>query len=137
MIHILQKQFQAGILDILEKQSGLTNIQSIVEWTDGCSAQYKCKFSVFDIAESNLKRNRNYFETSHGKSLCDGLGSIVKNTCLRAVTSGSAIIGNAEAIFKFCETKLAHGPQRKPDGNVEISMWTKKMWTMTGWEYFH
>ena len=44
----LTNEFQAGILNILEKQSGLTDIQSIVEWTDGCSAQYKCKFSVFD-----------------------------------------------------------------------------------------
>ena len=27
----------------------------------------------------------NYFETSHGKNVCDGLGATVKNACYRAV----------------------------------------------------
>ena len=70
--------------------------------------------------------SRNYFETSHRKSPCDGLGSIVKNTCLRAVTAGTTILGDAEAVYQFCDKRLAHGPQRKvkADGKVELSKWS-------------
>ncbi len=121
----LTKKFETGVLDILMKQPGLADLQSIIEWTDGCSAQYKCQVSVADITSSTIDLTRNYFETSHGKSPCDGLGSIVKNTCLHAITSGSTVLGNAQAVFQFCNEKLSHeGKQRiKADGKVEVSKW--------------
>ncbi|KAK3580333.1 hypothetical protein CHS0354_014806 [Potamilus streckersoni] len=49
---------------------------------------------------------RNYFETSHGKSVCDGLGATVKNACYRAVISNRKVIGCAEDVYHFCTEKL-------------------------------
>ena len=121
----LTKVIEDRILNLISHQPGMENLSSVIEWTDGCSAQYKCKTSVSDIANSEMKMNRNYFETSHGKSPCDGLGSIVKNSCLRSVTCGSVVLGDAQAIFKFCRQKFGHGPQKKEkaNGQVEISKW--------------
>ena len=64
---------------------------------------------------------RNFFETSHGKGVSDGLGSVVKNSCFRAVVSGKVLLNNAEAVYKFCNNKLAHGPQMRSDN--EVSKW--------------
>lgn len=49
---------------------------------------------------------RNFYETSHGKSVCDGLGAIVKNSCYQAVLSRKEIIKNANDLFEFCQKKL-------------------------------
>ena len=49
---------------------------------------------------------RNFFEISHGKSVCDGLGATVKNVCYRAVVSGKKVISDASDVFNFCEEKL-------------------------------
>ena len=77
------------------------------------------------IADSKTSISRNYFKTSHSKSPCDGLGCIVKNTCLRAVTSGAAVLGDTDSVFQYCKGKLSHGPQKKEKAGkkIEISKW--------------
>jgi len=49
---------------------------------------------------------RNYFETSHGKNVYDGLGAKVKNAFYRAVISNRKVIGNADDVYKFCQDNL-------------------------------
>ena len=49
---------------------------------------------------------RNFFETSHGKNVCDGLGATVKSACHQGVISGKAIIGNGQDLFTYCEERL-------------------------------
>lgn len=49
---------------------------------------------------------RNYFETSHGKNVCDGLGATVKNACYHAILSNRKVIGNADDVYKFCQVIL-------------------------------
>jgi hypothetical protein len=51
---------------------------------------------------------RNFFETSHGKGPCDGLGGIVKNKASKAVLSGKAIIQNAKDLVNFCNENLGN-----------------------------
>ena len=120
--NILVKAFEDQAIDLLRKQPEL-DLKRIIEWTDGCAAQYKCKYSFTDVSQrsSSFQVERNYFETSHGKSPCDGLGSVVKNSCYRAVVTGRALLPDATAILKYCQEKLAHGPQLK--GDNEISKW--------------
>jgi len=48
----------------------------------------------------------NYFETSHGNNVCDGLGATVKNTCYRPVISNRKVIGNADDVHTFCQDNL-------------------------------
>ena len=69
---------------------------------------------------SHIPVIRNYFETSHGKGVCDGLGAVVKNACFRAVISGKTVIGDALSLYSFAHTKFAHGPTSK---DKLISKW--------------
>jgi len=71
--------YRAVTQSILKK--AVPNLEKIYEWTDGCAAQYKGKTSFADISFDNIKIERNFFETSHGKNVRDGLGAVVKNSC--------------------------------------------------------
>ena len=100
------KVFESEAIAIAKSQ---INLHHVHEWTDGCSSQYKGKNSFFDLSVSQHNVTRNFFETSHGKSVCDGLGSIVKNSALWYVYSGKVVIATAEDLYEFCKSHLEHG----------------------------
>lgn len=88
-------------------------VNAIHEWTDGCASQYKGRQSFAAISQGEqlheVHITRNYFETSHGKGPCDGLGGIVKNKISRAVVQNPAIsVANAKEIHKFCDDNLSN-----------------------------
>lgn len=98
--------FENQAMEVLEQKG--VKINNVHEWTDGCAAQYKGKKAFADISlRKEPTVTRNYFETSHGKNVCDGLGATVKNAaCLRAVVSNRKVIGCADDVFDFCTQKL-------------------------------
>lgn len=53
------------------------------EWMVGCSAQYKSRHCMGDVAHSSTHFGyitiRNYFETSHAKGPQDGAGANLKH----------------------------------------------------------
>ena len=104
------KGFEDKAFDVLRKQN---DIKVIHEWTDGCGVQYKAK-TAFAIVSSRCDPDvmRNYFETSHGKNVCDGLGAITKNSAHQAVSSGKQIISNAKELFDHCQSKLSHDAKK-------------------------
>lgn len=53
------------------------------------------------LSNDEHKITHNYFETSRGKSPCDGLGAVVQNTCYNAMISGKAVIGNATDVYEL------------------------------------
>jgi hypothetical protein len=70
--------------------------------------RWKCrhKFSAISQSEITLKAKvtRNYFETSHGKGPCDGLGGINKRKVSNAVVQDNDLsVTNAA---EFCKTNL-------------------------------
>ena len=96
------RMFENRATDTLKKQG--VQVEEIHEWTDGCAAQYKGKKSFAEVSmQKGITVTRNFFETSHGKSVCDGLGATVKNVCYRAVVSGKKVISDASDVFNFCE----------------------------------
>ncbi|XP_052806603.1 uncharacterized protein LOC128235851 [Mya arenaria] len=97
--------FENQAIKLLESRG--VKIGELHEWTDGCAAQYKGKKAFADISlRKQPKMTRNYFETSHGKNVCDGLGATVKNACYRAVISNRKVLGNAEDVYQFCQETL-------------------------------
>ncbi|XP_052789351.1 uncharacterized protein LOC128223902 [Mya arenaria] len=83
--------FENQAIKLLESRG--VKIGELHEWTDGCAAQYKGKKAFADISlRKQPKMTRNYFETSHGKNVCDGLGATVKNACYRAVISNRKVL---------------------------------------------
>ena len=89
----------------LRETRGL-NISHIVQWTDGCAAQYKSKGPFADIACSlvdfNATLERNYFGSRHGKGPSDGESAVVKSHAASAVATGKAIIATAADFFQYC-----------------------------------
>ena len=71
--------YEEKALEVLKKEFEITEI---IKFSDGCAAQYKGKNSFAHLSQSDIKTSRNYFETSQGKSPCDGLGAVIKSACL-------------------------------------------------------
>ena len=117
----LTKAFQHRAFQLLNEETTLQEVKRVVEFTDWCASQCKCKYAFDDLSKCTWDVQRNYFETSHDKSPCDGLGSVVQNTCLRTVVTGKAILCDAGAVMKFCSEKLGHGLKQK--GENELSRW--------------
>ena len=109
--------FMKAALEVLD-QHGIEPT-AIHQWTDGCAGQYKGKNAFHDISKTTLPFQRNFFTTSHGKNVCDGLGAVVKNMAMRHVM-GHKIIANAEDMFQFCcsivaqEAKVMTKPGQEP-----------------------
>ena len=108
--------FEEEALKLISKH---TDVAKIFQWTDGCAAQYKGRSSFASISLRQIPIQRNFFETSHGKSVCDGLGAVIKNYCHQAVVSGKAILGSAQDVFKFVSSHLVHGPKLMTVGGKE------------------
>ena len=77
------------------------------EWTDRCAAQYKARSAFADICIQNIKLERNFFETCHGKRVCDGLGAVIKNICYQAVLTGKAFLSTADDVYSYCSSRLS------------------------------
>lgn len=75
------KMFEKKAVHIL-KENMDAPIDKIIEFTDGCAAQYKGKNAFYDISvQKSQTLQRIFFETSHGKSVCNGLGAVIKRSC--------------------------------------------------------
>ena len=105
------KAFEDAAIHHLQ-QSTSGGIDTIYEFTDGCAAQYKGRGGFATLSQRPEESQlicRNFFETSHGKNVCDGLGATVKSSSHQAVISGKKIIANAKDLFKHCQEILEHG----------------------------
>lgn len=96
--------FENKILNRVKEH--LPGLNDIVQFTDGCAAQYKGKQSFGYLSQGSIRTERKIFETSHGKNVCDGLGAIVKTSCYRAMLCGK-VIANPEDVFDHCKQVLA------------------------------
>ena len=66
----------------------LPQLQKIHYFSDGSCAQYKYykNFAnlIFHVQDFGITAEWNFFATSHGKNLCDGVGGTVKRLATRA-----------------------------------------------------
>lgn len=117
------KAFEDAAIETI--QDGMaTQLKVLHEFTDGCAAQYKGRKAFLDISHRNApKVVRNFFETSHGKSVCDGLGAVVKSSCYHAVISGRAIVKDADDFMNYCVKNLSVPLKHmaSPDGTKYLS----------------
>ena len=87
-------------------------VEKVFYFSDGCAEQYKnCKIFLnlcFHKNDFNVDCEWNFFETSHGKSPCDGLGGTAK--WLTAKTSLQRPINNqilnAEEMYSYCTDEI-------------------------------
>jgi hypothetical protein len=87
-------------------------IDKVHYFTDGCAGQYKNRNSFKNLSEHykdfNVKAEHSFFATSHGKSICDGLGGTVKRIVRKASLqlSDENQIQTANAVYEFCKMNI-------------------------------
>ena len=85
----------------------IPDIKTIHYFSDGCAGQYKNQKHFYNLcfhgSDFPVDCEWNIFATSHGKSLCDGIGGTVKRVTARACLQKtiSAHILTAEQMFKL------------------------------------
>ena len=91
----------------LKKSYGITNL---IQFSDCAASQYRCSTSFADLSfcmeDLGVITQRNYFESSHGKSPADGQGAIIKRAVTNAVTRREAQVRSAEEFYQFCQQSL-------------------------------
>ena len=95
---------------LAEKQSSPTIKHQA---TDGCSCQYKSRYTTQDISCSDVDLRRNYYTTSHAKGPQDAAGGLVKRMADMAVIRRQAVIQNAQDLQQFCIQTLSQPKERK------------------------
>jgi hypothetical protein len=81
-------------------------------FSDGCAGQYKnCKNFLnlcYHKEDFGIDCIWNFFATSHGKSLCDGVGGTVKRLAARASLQRpyDKQLLSAQEVFTFCKDEI-------------------------------
>lgn len=87
-------------------------VRKVHYFTDGCAAQYKNRKSFKNLCEHkndfSIDAEHSFFATSHGKSVCDGLGGTVKRTLRKASLQlpDDQQIKTASGVYNFCKEKI-------------------------------
>ena len=83
------------------------SIRVLNVFSDGEGSQFKQRFLFWNLhywqQDHHLKLTWNFFATSHGKGVVDGLGGTVKRVVWRHVRSGQVHIRTAEEYTKIAE----------------------------------
>lgn len=78
--------FQRHLISFLKNQ--FEEVEKLCYFSDGSAAQYKNKKNFYNLSmheeEFNIKAEWNFFSTSHGKNVCDGLGGTLKRLATKA-----------------------------------------------------
>ena len=112
--HFSVKTFVSAAVEELKAKGVLVN--HMIQFTDGCRAQYKCCHSFFDISTATFcsSLSRNYFAPGHGKTLCDGQGGLVKSTMTNAVKTEGHVINSAKDAFDYFQSKPNYNLEGSP-----------------------
>ena len=90
-------------------------IDHVLQWTDGCAAQYKSKGPFADIANAmndhHTTIQRSFFGSRHGKGPSDGESAVVKGRASMAVKGERAVISSDKDMFEFCQSALTQKPE--------------------------
>ncbi|KAK2722989.1 hypothetical protein QYM36_003252, partial [Artemia franciscana] len=87
-------------------------INQVHYFTDGCTGQYKNRNSFKNLTNHHedfgMKAEHSFFATSHGKSICDGLGGIVKRILRKPSLqlSDENQIKTSTAAYDFCKVNI-------------------------------
>ncbi|KAK2705976.1 hypothetical protein QYM36_016109 [Artemia franciscana] len=87
-------------------------INQVHYFTDGCAGQYKNRNSFKNLTNHHkdfgMKAEHSFFATSHGKSICDGLGGTVKRIFRKGSLqlSDENQIKTATQVYDFCKVNI-------------------------------
>ena len=85
------------------KKEGIP-FSEVIVFSDGCAAQYKGKGSFADLSLKNIKIQRNFFGSDHGKSECDGEVGCINRAVDMAILGRKTVVADAEDLYTWCST---------------------------------
>ena len=95
-------------------------VQHVIQWTDGCSAQYKSKGPFSDIScaltDFACTLEQNFFGSRHGKGPSDGESAVVKHHATTTIKAGAATICDAKYLFDYCKQSKLH---KQPEAQAQ------------------
>ena len=81
-------------------KSKYPSMKALIVFSDGPTSQFKQRFLFSNLhswqEEHDLKLTWNFFATSHGKGVVDGLGGTLKRAVWRCIRAEQAHVTNAE-----------------------------------------
>lgn len=85
--------------------------KKIIYFSDGSAAQYKNKTNFYNISCHEMKfkieAEWNFFPTSHGKNVSDGLGGSLKRLVTKACLQNSSLVINTpDAMYRWASTHI-------------------------------
>ena len=87
-------------------------VNRIIQFTDNCAVQYKCKTAFDYMSRWDIPIHRNYFGSQHGKGPADGcIGRTVQQVD-SACRTGDATIYDAFQFTFYCQENLTRDPTR-------------------------
>lgn len=113
------EQFVRRMTATLQKEIVDQKITKIIQFTDGCSSQYKSKRPFLDISEAKISTERHFFGSGHGKGPADGCSGVVKASATRALLGG-VVLNSAKDVFNFLSKKMTKADE---DGNFRRSFY--------------
>ena len=94
------------LIPLLKEQ--VPGMNCIHYWTDSPTSQYRNRY-IFSLLCKHqdmygLTACWNFFESGHGKSVCDGIGGVAKRQASDAVKQGKVIIQDADDFFAWASS---------------------------------
>ena len=84
-------------------------MDSVFQFSDNCSAQYKSRWPFTEMARSSLNITRVYFGEKHGKNQCDGFFGRLKAWMTYKIKTRQFIITSANDFFRCCQQEYETG----------------------------
>jgi len=101
-IQTIQEQYEEYLLN-----KGINMLEHQVIFSDGAASQFKSKQPYYHLTTSgNFSKERSFFGSRHGKSVCDGLGGVIKQAATLHVKSRRGIIRTALELYEFSKKEL-------------------------------
>ncbi|GFS23232.1 hypothetical protein ElyMa_006971800 [Elysia marginata] len=71
--------------DAISSLKKITCVDELVIWSDGCASQYKDKGTFVDLSLMQMKVQRCYFSSEHGKGKADGATGVLSQAMSQSV----------------------------------------------------
>jgi hypothetical protein len=88
----------------------LPNLNSVRIFSDGCSGQFKNKFTLSNLChmqqDFDVTGEWFFFATSHGKGAVDGIGGLAKRAVWNQVKARKVIVQNAEQFLECAKSAI-------------------------------
>jgi hypothetical protein len=97
------------------------NVDALHVWSDGCSAQFKCKNTFLKISSAMIPITWNYHPTGHGKDECDAEGGRLKHALTACIVQGDIEFSRAKECVEYLQDSTFLNPMNEYYGEANCT----------------